>query len=230
MRIAGLQKNSTLDFPGCLSAVVFFAGCNCDCWFCQNAQLLNDPPLMDEANVLEFFERRAGLIEGAVLSGGEPALQEDLPGFALKLKRTGYKIKLDTNGSRPEMVGRLLRENLLDYVAMDYKAPLSMYPDVVGVNADGVLKTLELLRGAAGEHGFQYELRTTVIPELTPEILLSMAKDMPPLPRYALQIYRLVNKARRDGNSGLTEIYTPAKLRDFADMIRQYQPNVIVRA
>ena len=229
MRIAGLQKNSTLDFPGLFSAVVFFAGCNYDCWFCHNAHLLHDPPLMDKANVLEFFERRAELIEGVVLSGGEPTLQDDLPDFARKLKRMGYRLKLDTNGSRPEMVGRLLREGLLDYVAMDYKAPLSMYSQIAGTDASGVLVTLELLQNVA-EAGLQYELRTTVIPELTPDILLRMAKEIPPLPRYALQLYRHVNTTRREGDARLTEIYTPARLREAAAAIREFQPNVLVRA
>ncbi len=229
MRIAGLQKNSTLDFPGLFSAVVFFAGCNYDCWFCHNAQLLHNPPLMDEANILEFFERRAGLIEGVVLSGGEPTLQDDLIDFGRKLKRMDYKLKLDTNGSRPEMVGRLLREGLLDYVAMDYKAPLSIYPKVCDADASGVLETLELLQGAAKE-GFQYELRTTAIPDLAPSVLLRMAKEMPPLPRYALQLYRHVNDARSESNSGLIEIYTPAKLCEIAGAVHEFQPNVIVRA
>ncbi len=148
---------------------------------------------MDASEVMEFFERRAGLIEGVVLSGGEPALQEDLPGFALELKRMGYKLKLDTNGSRPFMVGRLLREGLLDYVAMDYKAPLSMYPKVAGAGAEGVLETLALLKGAK----VRYELRTTVIPELAPEILLRMAREMPPLPSYALQLSFTARLARQ---------------------------------
>ena len=229
MRIAGLQKNSTLDFPGHFSAVVFFAGCNYDCWFCHNAHLLYDPPLMDEADALEFFERRKGLIEGVVLSGGEPALQEDLPGFALKLKRMGYRIKLDTNGSRPEMVGRLLREGLLDYVAMDYKAPFSMYPRIAGTNANGVLETLGLLQGAA-QAGLMYELRTTAIPELSPDVLLRMARELPPLPRYALQLYRPADDGQRKDDAFIYEVYTPVKLRETAEKIRWIQPNVIVRA
>ncbi len=176
---------------------------------------------MDASEVMEFFERRAGLIEGVVLSGGEPALQEDLPGFALELKRMGYKLKLDTNGSRPFMVGRLLREGLLDYVAMDYKAPLSMYPKVAGAGAEGVLETLALLKGAK----VRYELRTTVIPELAPEILLRMAREMPPLPSYALQLYRPISAAMREDAA-----YTPKELRDAAESIRPFQPNVLVRA
>ena len=226
MRIAGLQKNSTLDFPGLFSAVVFFAGCDYDCWYCHNAHLLHDPLLLDEAEVLEFLKRRAGLIEGVVLSGGEPALQADLSDFARKLKRLGYKLKLDTNGSRPEAVGRLLQECLLDYAAMDYKAPLSMYPQICGADASGVLETLKLLRSAAGK-GFEYELRTTVIPELTPEILRQMAREIEPLPRYALQLYRPAERAVRASEAN---IYTPARLRSLAEAVREFQPNVIVRA
>ena len=145
MNIAGLLKTATIDFPRRLAAVVFTAGCNYDCGFCHNRGLLDAADFKDNGEVLRFLEKRAGLLDGVVISGGEPTLQKDLAGFAATLKELGYDVKLDTNGSNPQMVGRLLDGGLVDYVAMDYKAPLARYPEVCGAGADGFLETLGLL-------------------------------------------------------------------------------------
>ena len=132
MNIAGLLKTATIDFPHRLAAVVFTAGCNYDCSFCHNRALLGAAELMEDGEVLRFLEKRAGLLDGVVISGGEPTLQKDLAEFAGTLKGLGYDVKLDTNGSDPEAVGRLLDGGLVDYVAMDYKAPFSRYPEICG--------------------------------------------------------------------------------------------------
>ena len=114
MRIAGLEKFSTVDFPGSLAAVVFAAGCNYRCFYCHNRAILNCPPLLSEAEVFAFLEKRAGLLDGVVFSGGEPALQSDLPQWLARVRALGYRTKLDTNGSRPETLRALLNAELLD--------------------------------------------------------------------------------------------------------------------
>lgn len=171
MRIAGLEKFSTVDFPGSLSAVVFAAGCNYRCFYCHNRHILNEPPLLPEAEVSAFLEKRAGLLDGVVFSGGEPTLQSDLPEWLRRVRALGYRTKLDTNGSRPETLRALLAEGLLDYVAMDYKAALDGYRPLCGADAAGVAESLALLR----DSGIPYELRTTLVPQLTEAKLRRMA-------------------------------------------------------
>ena len=172
MNIAGLLKTATIDFPHRLAAVVFTAGCNYDCGFCHNRGLLTATDFEDNGEVMRFLEKRAGLLDGVVISGGEPTLQKDLLGFARAVKELGYDVKLDTNGSNPGVVDGLLSGGLVDYVAMDYKAPLARYPEICGAQADGFLETLGLLRASDAE----WELRTTMIPQIGRDELRGMAE------------------------------------------------------
>jgi len=164
MRIGGLQPCSFIDFPGYLSAVVFTQGCNLRCAYCHNPQLV---PAMGEsevpeAEVFSLLERRKGNLSGVVVSGGEPTLQEDLPKFLRKVKAMGYKTKLDTNGSRPEVVSELLRESLVDFVAVDVKvAPGVSSLDLCGVE-DQAESALEVLR-LGWNAGISCEARTTTV-------------------------------------------------------------------
>ena len=218
MNIAGLLKTATIDFPRRLAAVVFTAGCNYDCGFCHNRGLLDAADFKDNGEVLRFLEKRAGLLDGVVISGGEPTLQKDLAGFAATLKELGYDVKLDTNGSNPQMVGRLLDGGLVDYVAMDYKAPFARYPEVCGAGADGFLETLGLL----WDSGIEWELRTTVIPEISEAELREMAEAVSPLPLYALQLYRPVRIEK-------LRVYTPQDVARMAEGLKGIQPNTLAR-
>lgn len=218
MNVAGLLKTATIDFPHRLAAVVFTAGCNYDCGFCHNRHLLHYAQLMDEEEVMRFLKKRAGLLDGIVISGGEPTLQKDLAGFARTLKELGYDVKLDTNGSNPAVLNELLEQKLVDYVAMDYKAPLARYEEICGADADGVLETLDLLCGA----DIEWELRTTMIPQLNLNELVQMAQAVPALPLYALQLYRPVGVEK-------LRIYSPADVTNAAEEIRKIQPNTITR-
>ncbi len=186
MRIAGLEKCSTVDFPGGLAAVIFAPGCNYRCFYCHNRQILENPPLLDEAEVFRFLKKRAGLLDAVVFSGGEPTLQHGLADAVKAARALGYKIKLDTNGSRPEVLKSLLDENLLDYVAMDYKAPFGDYRTVTGQDASGVAESLSLL--LAGK--IPFELRTTAVPMLTEAKLREMAAAVPHNVKWFLQLYR----------------------------------------
>jgi pyruvate formate lyase activating enzyme len=230
LRVAGLQKNSTLDFPGCLSAVLFFAGCNYDCYYCHNRSILGNPPLMDIAFVKAFLRKRGGFLDGVVLSGGEATLQGGLYAFARGLKDLGYRVKLDTNGSRPETLGALLSGGAIDFVAVDYKAPLYMYDAICGASAAGgagLRETFELLR----ESGVDYEVRVTMIPQITARRLKEMAESLPRLNRFVLQLYRPVAEdgALRVADADAGVPYTPGELHRMATAVRYAQPNVSVR-
>ena len=226
MLIAGLQKTSTLDFPGKLSAVIFSPGCNYSCFYCHNRQLLgqNRPPLLKEEDVSLFLEKRRGLLDGIVFSGGEPTLHRDLSWWMNNAKKLGFSTKLDTNGSRPEALAALLSSGLVDYVAMDYKAPLDMYTGICHAPADGVMESMKLLISS----GVEFELRTTLVPQLGLTELLRMAQAVPKLPLWALQLYR-EQPGDAEYLAGLSP-YRPEELRAFAEALRPAQPNVTVRA
>ena len=135
MRFGGLQKYSLIDFPGKVSCVLFLSGCNFDCPYCHNPDLVRGEQLCssskDEAEIYAFLERRKGLLDGVVISGGEPTLVEDLAPLCEKIKGMGYPVKMDTNGSRPKVIKRLTDESLVDYIAMDIKTAPSRYATLV---------------------------------------------------------------------------------------------------
>lgn len=190
MKIAGFTKNSFVDYPGRIASVVFFAGCNYDCFFCHNRSIIGpDAPALDEEPIWEFLGRRRGLLDAVVLTGGEPTMQAGLQEFVSRAKRIGYLCKLDTNGSHPEAVRALLEANLLDYVALDVKAPLDRYREYCGPAADPakVLATLAMLRDGRVD----YECRTTFLPQLTHDDVGRIARAVAPVRRYALQAYRI---------------------------------------
>ena len=167
--IKGLQKTTLVDYPGKIASTIFIGGCNFRCPFCHNATLVLDPEqhtTIPEDELLEYYAGRTNQLEGICITGGEPTLAKDLPQFISKLKKQGYAIKLDTNGTNPEMIKELLANNLLDYIAMDIKAPESLYNAACGVDVDieKIKESIELLKGAK----IEYEFRTTVVPEFVP--------------------------------------------------------------
>ena len=125
MRIGGLQKNSLIDYPGKISSVIFLSGCNFDCPFCHNPDLvrgcLSYTADLCSPDVCQFLKQRRGFLDGVVISGGEPTLDENLMDFCESIKQLGYPIKLDTNGSRPRILKQLIDDGLIDYIAMDLK-------------------------------------------------------------------------------------------------------------
>lgn len=136
MIIKGLQKTTLLDYPGHVAATIFLGGCNFRCPFCHNMDIVinkNDHDSIDEEEIISFLKKRSGVLEGVCVTGGEPTLYKDLPLFLEKIKRLGYLIKLDTNGTNPDMVKKLTKDKLIDYVAMDIKASYDNYLKVSGV-------------------------------------------------------------------------------------------------
>ena len=165
--IAGLQKLTLLDFPGKVACTVFLGGCNMRCPFCHNAQLFGGKPeeIMSSEEFFSFLEGRKGLLEGVCVSGGEPTLTKELPDFLKKIKALGFSVKLDTNGSRPEVLRQLLEEKVLDYVAMDVKNSPRLYGQTVGVEGFDISPVEESLRLLIGGTT-PYELRTTLVQQL----------------------------------------------------------------
>ncbi len=176
MQIGGLIKLSLVDYPGRTAAVVFTQGCNFRCPYCYNKELVlpscfREP--VSEQEVISFLVKRKGLLGGLVITGGEPTLQNDLLDFMLRVRQLGYKVKLDTNGSRPDILQKVIDEKLADFIAMDVKAPLEIYNKLAGVPVDARLiqKSIDLIKVSGLEHQF----RTTLL-----KPLLSI-EDMPQL-------------------------------------------------
>ena len=165
MRILGLQKLSLLDFPGKVAATVFTGGCNLRCPFCHNAPLVlpgRGTSALDAGGVLDFLASRRGLLDGVVLSGGEPLLQPDAADFVAEVKAMGFAVKLDTNGCHPDALADILDRRLADYVAMDIKNSLEKYPWTVGVpgfDTAPVERSARLLMEGPAD----YEFRTTLV-------------------------------------------------------------------
>ena len=178
MTISGIQKMTLLDFPGKVACTVFLHGCNYRCPFCHNAELLEGKgePLMTEEEFLSFLKKRTGLLDGVCISGGEPTLSPGLKELMQDIKAMGYAIKLDTNGTRPALLRKLVEEGLVDYVAMDIKNCPARYAETVGLKLMDLASIEEsirfLLSGAVDS-----EFRTTVVRELhTPQDMVEMGR------------------------------------------------------
>lgn len=163
MLIGGLQKSSLIDFKGKIAAVVFLQGCNLYCPYCHNPELvipmLSRP--LEEGEVLSFLDTRIGKLDGVVISGGEATIHKDLPEFIKKIKEKGFSVKLDTNGTNPSMLKALIKDGLIDYVAMDIKTAFDCYKNIVrrDVNVDLIKESASILATGAVD----YEFRTTVV-------------------------------------------------------------------
>jgi pyruvate formate lyase activating enzyme len=182
---------TALDYPGGLiSAVIFAQGCNFACPYCHNpnlVRLFGEP--VDDEGVMAFLRRRRGLLDGVVISGGEPTLQPDLADFCKKLRGLGYLVKIDTNGARPEVVADLIERKLINYVALDLKADPRAYPAEIAPADPGgaVLETVGLLKRS----GLPHEFRTTVVrPFVTEETIIAIARAAAGTAPLYLQKYR----------------------------------------
>ena len=167
MMLHGLQKMTLLDFPGRVACTVFLGGCDFRCPFCHNYELADGSarPVMDEAALMAFLEKRRGLLDGVAITGGEPCLRPDLPDLMRRIRGLGFAVKLDTNGTHPELLNAILREGLADYVAMDIKNSPEKYARTAGLaelDLTPIRRSVALL--TAGN--VDYEFRTTVVDEL----------------------------------------------------------------
>ncbi|WP_457638596.1 anaerobic ribonucleoside-triphosphate reductase activating protein [Persephonella sp.] len=189
MKIGGLQKFSMIDYPGKISAVIFVQGCNFRCPYCHNRELVLPEYFrrsIDEEEVFEFLKSRQGKLEGVVITGGEPTIFPDLPDFMHRIKMMGFYLKLDTNGSNPEMLETIIDRRLADFIAMDIKAPIEQYSEITGsqISKEKILKSISLLK----ESKIPYEFRTTVVSGLhTYFDILKICTTINGAERYAIQ-------------------------------------------
>ncbi len=193
MQIGGLAKNSLIDFPGKLSSVLFFSGCNFNCPYCHNPELAlgcsPDPAVPDFEEICGFLASRRDFLDGVVISGGEPTLQSDLVDVCSRIKQLGYAVKLDTNGSRPGVLKRLIEQGLVDYIAMDLKTDPLLYRAYIqrDCDPDPIFSSIQIIMHS----GIDYEFRTTCVkPIVTRQTIENICRQIRNAKLYALQHFR----------------------------------------
>ncbi len=228
MEFHGLNKLTLLDFPKHLACTVFTGRCNLRCPFCHNAGLVLSPekePVIDDEEILRFLEKRKGTLEGICVTGGEPTLQKDLLPFLRRCREFGYLIKLDTNGTRPDVLSAALSEHLLDYIAMDIKNCPARYAETAGLSSvrfSAFEESIALIRNS----GLPYEFRTTVVREFhTKEDLLAIGEWLNGSRCYALQAFVDSGSLIGSGLSG----YSAEELREFRTLLLPYFEEVLLR-
>jgi len=233
MIIGGLEKLTLLDYPDHLAAIIFTQGCNFRCHFCYNPMLVLPQTGGDEKNKKEkgfsplstedlflFLKERFGRLEGVVITGGEPTLHPDLPSFIKKIKGIGYLVKLDTNGTNPEMVKELIKDKLIDYIAMDLKAPLDKYEETVSVkfDCDNIKKSVKIVMTS----GLPFEFRTTVVPGLlVKEDFHKMGALIKGASKWYLQNFKSDTELV-DTNYKKQKGYTAKEMTEFAAIGKKY--------
>lgn len=228
MKICGLNKTTLLDYPGKVACTIFIGGCNFRCPFCQNGPLVLDSanqPEISQEEILKFLKKRQGILEGVCITGGEPTLYPELFSLIKKIRELGYMIKLDTNGSHPDVIKKLADEKLIDKVAMDIKASPDNYPTLCGL----VSPDMNAIKASVSyllEGNIDYEFRTTVVKELhTEQDFIEIAKWLKGAKAYYLQAYRDSEEVIKPGFSS----FTFEELTYFKDMIKKYISLVEIR-
>ena len=226
MDINGLQKLTLLDFPGKCACTVFLAGCNLRCPFCHNASLVTGQPpaAMTEAEFFAFLKKRQGLLDGVCVTGGEPTLRKDLPDVIGQIKQMGYLVKLDTNGSNPQMLRQLIDEKKVDYVAMDIKNCPDRYPETCG--GIEILPQVQESLTVLKENNVEYELRTTLCrPFHNEEAMEAIGKWLSGTENYYLQNFVDSGDLVGTGISG----FTKEEMEALRQAVLPYIPNTRIR-
>ncbi len=228
--IGGLKKTSLLDFPDKVSAIVFTQGCNFNCGYCHNPALLEFKPKNDICSTdvfFDFLKKRKGKLDGVVITGGEPTLQRDLYSFIHKIKEEGFLVKLDTNGTNPDIVEKLINENLVDYIAMDIKATLKKYSDIVNakVDIDKIKTSINMLLTSHVD----YEFRTTILPSLiSVEDFYDIGELIKGAKRYYLQKFEVQSEIN-DSSLNNEENYSETDFDKIKTIMLQYVKFVDIR-
>lgn len=219
-----------MDWDGHVSAVVYLPGCNFRCPHCHNREIVLDPGSLSEVpweEIESYVRENMEFLDGVVVTGGEPTMHRDLPQLLVRLKALGTKVKLDTNGSFPEMLQDIIDSELVDYLAMDIKAPLDeKYQNLAGTAADleRIARSIEIIRSS----GIDHEFRTTVVPILvTPQDVERIAAYIGGARKYAIQQFRPENTL--DPNLAVVRPYSAGMVLGMAEKARMYVPKVIVR-
>ncbi|MCX6707760.1 MAG: anaerobic ribonucleoside-triphosphate reductase activating protein [Candidatus Woesearchaeota archaeon] len=234
--IKGLQKTTLVDYPGKMACAVFLAGCNFRCHYCHNPDLIeksryDNQKTITEAEFFGFLESKMKWLDGVVITGGEPCMNNDLFKFMKKIKEMGFPVKLDTNGSFPGMLRYIIDNDLVDYIAMDVKAPLEKYEKVISakVNADALRSSIDAVKKAGkGEKGIDYEFRITVVPTLhTKDDLRKIGELLKGSKKIVLQQFS--NKIVYDPEFSSIKPYSKAEINEFREMLTPYSGEVEVR-
>jgi pyruvate formate lyase activating enzyme len=192
MEIGGFQKTTLIDYPGKVACTVFTSGCNLRCPWCYSKELVlpeevEKHPKILEKEIVSFLEGRKGLLQGVVICGGEPTTQKDLARFISEIKKMGFSVKLDTNGSNPKILKELIDKKLIDYVAMDVKVPKEKYQEVLGISGDIIEESIKILENS----GLDFEFRTTIVPTIhEKEDIISIAKWIGGGEKYFIQNFK----------------------------------------
>ena len=226
MDFVAINKLSLLDYPDKVSCILYTRGCNFRCPFCHNGLTLleNVSDFIPFEEILSFLRKRIGILDGVVISGGEPTLMPDLKEKIKAIKELGFLVKLDTNGSNPDLLEELMEEELIDYVAMDIKNSLFKYSLTTGreVDTDKIVKSIKILQNG----NVDYEFRTTLIKEYHNELdMISMGKMLKGSPRLYLQEFKIsdgvINKNLHPVDEDLAN--------KFVKILREYIPVVELR-
>ena len=226
MRIGGFQKLTLLDYPGYLACIVFTQGCNMRCPYCQNSQLLDFrfDSLISEDEVFEYLKKRQGILDGVVITGGEPTVQKNLKDFIIKVKNLGFLVKLDTNGTNPALIKELIDSKLIDYIAMDIKNSFINYKLLCGIDVqiDKIRKSVDLIKKSEIDH----EFRTTIVKnrhDITD--IIAICKLVGTNERLYLQNFQM-----SDGVVDRTlESFEDSELNIIQKMLSREYPNVSIR-
>lgn len=229
MGIRGVERVSFVDYPGQICTTVFYGGCNMRCGFCHNPLLVTEAgawSTVDRVQLLKQLGQRRKLVPAVCISGGEPTLDPGLPDLVQEIRALGLKIKLDTNGTRPGVLARLLADGLLDYVALDVKAPGEKYSVVSGVAATvAVRDSIELVK----EKAPAYEFRTTVVPGLLDKAdLMALGRELAGAKKYVLQQFRSIGPLL-DPSLERRPPYPDEFLHQVAAQLKLYVATVEVR-
>jgi pyruvate formate lyase activating enzyme len=229
-RIAGFNRTSLLDWDGCVAAVIYLPGCNFRCPFCHNRQLVLAPEEYEEIPiefVEEYIRENSEFLDGIVITGGEPTIHFDLPELIKRIKGLGIRVKLDTNGTNPEMLKDLIDAGLIDFVAMDLKAPLDEgYDDLAGakVEVEKIKRSIQIIMSS----GIDYEFRTTMVPILLkPEDYERMAAYIGTAKKFVLQHFSPRNTI--DPNLSVIKPLDDAKVRAIAERCKPYVRKLVIR-
>lgn len=223
--IGGIQKTTLVDFPNKVAAIVFTQGCNFRCGYCHNPLLLSkshsepDSESFTKENFFAFLKTRIGKLDGVVITGGEPTLQSGLYDFIKGIKQMGFEVKLDTNGTNPDVVERLINDNLLDYIAMDIKAPLEKYDLITStnINKDNILQTVKLIKNSTVD----YEFRTTIIKsQLSFDDFEKIGQMIKGAKRYYLQ--KFVSSEILDKSLKNAKTYTDQEFKTLCQNLKKY--------
>jgi pyruvate formate lyase activating enzyme len=226
MKIAGIQKVSLVDFDGHISTTLFTAGCNFACPFCHNAGIVREyEPILPMQDIMAYLEKRKKVLDAVVITGGEPTIHSDLPDFIKTIKDMGYLVKLDTNGTNPELLEELILDRKIDYVAMDVKSCLSKYPQVCGnpyVNTDNIWNSIQLIKNS----GIEYEFRTTVTDDnITEEDFTELCEMISGCSKYYIQRFQRTQYVINQD----CKVPSDEKLQKFLEIAKQYIENVSIR-